>query len=74
MKKLDKNINSIISLISKKLNFCGTSLFVIPRVFQSFLINDKNEFLQYFPANPRADLLFRLIKLKKDVYKLKFLD
>ena len=74
MKKLDKNINTIINSISSKLNFCGVSLFVIPRVFQSFLINDKQDFLKYFQASPRADLLFKLIKLKKDVYKLKFLD
>lgn len=73
MKTLDKNINKIIALISNKLNFCGVSIFVIPRVFQSFLINDKEEFLKYFPESPCADLLFKLIKLKKDVYKLKFL-
>ena len=73
MKLLDKNINKIINLISPKLNFCGTSLFIIPRVFQSFVINDKQEFLKYFSASPRADLLFKIIKLKKDVYKLKFL-
>lgn len=74
MKLLDKNINKIINLISPKLNFCGTTLFIIPRVFQSFSINDKQDFLNYFPASPSADLLFKLIKLKKDVYKLKFLD
>lgn len=74
MKKLDKNINTIINLISNKLNFCGTSLFIVPHVFQSFLINDKQDFLNYFPASLQADLLFKLIKLKKDVYQLKFLN
>ena len=73
MKRLDKNINTIINLISDKLNFCGVSLFVIPRVFQSFLINDEQEFLNYFSASPASALLFKMIKLKKDVYKLKFL-
>ena len=68
MKRLDKNINKLINLISNKLNFCGVSLFVIPRVFQSFQINDKQDFLNYFSASPASNLL------KKDVYKLKFLD
>lgn len=74
MKRLDKNINKIINLISNKLNFCGVSLFIIPQVFQSFLINDKQDFLNYFSPSPQADILFKLIKLKKDFYKLKFLN